>query len=142
LNKLTHTPTSSTQALSIANHERRWFSHLADRTKGIVFFSTPHRGVNSDVAGVLGNMAKILAMGSRERHRNRDLDYLRPDSVHLMSVADDFRPIASKYALVSFIETEKTRLAPGLHRKVSIVIPFGLLTLSNPPNMLAKVQGS
>jgi hypothetical protein len=141
LNKLTHTLTSSTQALSIANHERRWFSHLADRTKGIVFFSTPHYGVDSDVAGVLNSMAKILAMGFRGQ-RNRDLDYLRPDSVQLMTVGEDFRPIASKYALVNFIETKKTRLAPGLHRKVSIVIPFGLLTLSNPPNMLVKVRGS
>jgi hypothetical protein len=67
--------------------------------------------VDSDVADVLSNMAKILAMGSGGRHPNRDLDYLRPDSVPHMTVAEEFRPNASKYDLVSFIETEKTWLA-------------------------------
>jgi protein SERAC1 len=123
VNKLTHTPDPSTQALIIADNERESFSAIADNTKGIVFFGTPHRGLSPDVVGLLNKMAVIMSLVSRSAYPDPDFDdYLRPNAVKAMDIAEDFRPSASKYVIVSFIETKKVRWATGLHWNVSIVL--------------------
>ncbi|KAL8371675.1 hypothetical protein RB595_001465 [Gaeumannomyces hyphopodioides] len=89
------------QALRIARNEPR-LAIVADSTKGIVFFGTPHRG--TDVANWGELLAKVKSASYGTRPRTKFLKLLRSNSNDLMDLSEDFRPIAQNYALVSFIE--------------------------------------
>ncbi|KAK4032074.1 Alpha/Beta hydrolase protein [Parachaetomium inaequale] len=89
------------QALRTARNEPR-FVDIADCTKGIVFFGTPHRGTDAANWGQLIASIKTASFGARPRFDWFKM--LRPNSVDLMNVSEDFRPLATQYALVSFIE--------------------------------------
>ncbi|KAK0716522.1 Alpha/Beta hydrolase protein [Apiosordaria backusii] len=95
------------QAISTANDiHNQTFRDIADATRGIVFFGTPHRG--SDAAKTLDPVHKITAVGWT---RMRFLSLLTPHSHELRDISDDFRHVAQRYALVTFYEQH---IHPGL----------------------------
>ncbi|EJT74178.1 hypothetical protein GGTG_08023 [Gaeumannomyces tritici R3-111a-1] len=89
------------QALRMARNEPRLVA-VADNTKGIVFFGTPHRGTDAASWGELAAKLKSASYGTRPRSPFFKL--LRSNSNDLMNLSEDFRPIAQNYALVSFVE--------------------------------------
>lgn len=90
------------QALRIANNEAR-FSDIARCTKGILFFGTPHRGAT---AAKWLSLVSGIAATAFDEPRSAFVDALKPNSQDLMDISEDFRSIATRYALVSFVEQD------------------------------------
>jgi hypothetical protein len=109
------TSLESNKALRIANNERNMYGGIADCTKGIVFFGTPHRGANAAKWASLIVGIKSAAFGTGPKISF--LNLLRPNSKDLMDLSEDFRSIATKYAIVSFIEEDRIN---GLGSVVSL----------------------
>lgn len=106
------------QALRIARNESSVYGDIADYTKGIVFFGTPHRG--ADAAKWADSIAAIISSASFRRwFRLPLLRVLKPNSKDLIDISEDFRSIVSNYAIVSFIEDE---IFPGSGRVVSSIM--------------------
>ncbi|KAK3900045.1 Alpha/Beta hydrolase protein [Staphylotrichum tortipilum] len=95
------------QALRLARNEPKLFGHIADCTKGIVFFGTPHRG--TDVANWGEVIAGIKAASFGTRPKTPFLKMLRYNSKDLLDLSDEFRTIAENYALMSFVEANTFR---------------------------------
>ncbi len=91
----------------MARNEPKLFGHIADSTKGIVFFGTPHRGTDAANWGEVIAGIKAASLGSRPRAAF--LKLLRPNSKDLLDLSDDFRTIATNYALMSFVESNTFR---------------------------------
>lgn len=108
--------------MTIADNERLELGSIIDNTKGIVFFGTPHRGM--DVAGLVSKATALSVMALRPAYTNRVLDDLRPNSYYLMNLAEDFRPIASRYAITTFVEDNITK---SVGRVVRVILSFSLL---------------
>ncbi|KAK4161623.1 protein SERAC1 [Cladorrhinum sp. PSN259] len=88
------------QVMLEANHKINQLWHdIGSATKGIVFFGTPHRG--SDLATAFASVQKIASVGWTV---SRFLQLLEAHSDDLREVSDEFRHVASKYALISFYE--------------------------------------
>ncbi|KAK3317309.1 Alpha/Beta hydrolase protein [Cercophora scortea] len=101
------------QALRIANNESGSFSDIAESTTGIVFFGTPHRG--ADAATWASLVAGITTTAFGRSPKSVFLRTLKPNSRDLMDISEDFRPISTKYAIASFVETD---VFSGLRRVV------------------------
>ncbi|KAL8387008.1 hypothetical protein RB595_010227 [Gaeumannomyces hyphopodioides] len=72
--------------------------------QGIVFFGTPHRG--SDVANWTGLISDIL-QAVTARPESRLIHALESRSTDLWKISTDFRPLASRYAITSFYESNE-----------------------------------
>ncbi|KAK3314381.1 Alpha/Beta hydrolase protein [Apodospora peruviana] len=92
------------QALRIANNERNSFGDIADSTRGIVFFGTPHRG--ADAATWASLVSSITAAAFGNGPKSFLLKALKPNSRDLMDLSEDFRPLSMKYAIASFVEQD------------------------------------
>ncbi|KAK0729543.1 Alpha/Beta hydrolase protein [Lasiosphaeris hirsuta] len=92
------------QALRFANNEPR-YSDIAESTRGIVFFGTPHRGSDAATWGNL--VAGIMATAFGTRIKTSFLKALKPNSRDLMDLSEDFRSIATRYSIASFVEEDK-----------------------------------
>lgn len=109
---------------------------MADSTKGIVFFGTPHRG--TDVASWGELVAGIKAASFGTRPRTTFFRLLRTNSDDLMDLSEDFRPIAQSYALVSFVE-ENTMGKLGFNRVVrphTRTHTYYLILTHHPPHQV------
>ncbi|GAB1316537.1 Alpha/Beta hydrolase protein [Madurella fahalii] len=93
------------QALRIANNERGSYGEIAESTRGIVFFGTPHRG--ADAAKWANMVAGITLSAFGTKPKTSFLRALKPNSRDLMDISEDFRSIATKYAITSFVEEDK-----------------------------------
>ncbi|KAK4450537.1 protein SERAC1 [Podospora aff. communis PSN243] len=76
------------------------FKSIADATKGLIFFGTPHRG--SDLAKTLGPIQRISSLGFWKSSAFTSL--LQTHSDGLLEISEDFRTIAPRYALITFYE--------------------------------------
>ncbi len=95
-----------------AGKERSKYSDIAKSTRGIVFFGTPHRGV--DAANWAGLVSDILqTVGAQPQ--SKLLNALQRHSTELWKISTDFRPLASQYAITSFYESNAH---PALRRLV------------------------
>ncbi|KEZ46772.1 hypothetical protein SAPIO_CDS0062 [Scedosporium apiospermum] len=94
------------QALKLASSSRR-FSDIAKSTRGIVFFGTPHRG--ADGAKWLGLLTGIVSTALNQP-QSKFIKLLETHSAELLKVSEDFRPLATKYAIVSFYEEHVDRI--------------------------------
>ncbi|KAL8354938.1 hypothetical protein RB601_000633 [Gaeumannomyces tritici] len=91
------------QALALAD-DGKAYSDVAESTKGIVFFGTPHRG--SNVANFMGTVSDIV-QAVTARPESKLLHALESNSTDLYKVSTDFRPLASRYAITSFYESNE-----------------------------------
>ncbi|KAI1145838.1 Alpha/Beta hydrolase protein [Nemania diffusa] len=89
------------QALALAEQSQYDFPGMTTHTKGIVFFGTPHRGAN---AADWALMATKIGRSVLPRSHFRYLEILKRNSEELYDVSEDFRHLASRYAIVSFYE--------------------------------------
>ncbi|KAK3689559.1 hypothetical protein B0T22DRAFT_514097 [Podospora appendiculata] len=97
-------------ALRKANHDIKLDPDIADianSTKGVVFFGTPHRGADSTkwLALLSG-----IAAAATNKPQSEFVTTLQTNSADLMKISEDFRPIAHKYAVASFYEEHAHRL--------------------------------
>ncbi len=68
-----------------------------------MFFGTPHRGATP--AKWLSLVSGIAAIAFN-KPQSAFVEALKPNSKDLMDVSEDFRSIATRYALVSFVEQD------------------------------------
>lgn len=87
-----------------ASKDPEKYSDIAESTRGIVFFGTPHRG--SDVADWTAVVSDVL-QAAMARPQSRLLHALQSHSPELWKVSMDFRPLAPKYAITSFYESNE-----------------------------------
>jgi triacylglycerol esterase/lipase EstA (alpha/beta hydrolase family) len=78
------------------------YASLSKDIAAVVFFGTPHQG--SDLAGIL-NLVLTASFASRSFVKQ-----LRPNSDALEAINNSFRHRVEKLKLISFFETENTRL--------------------------------
>ncbi|KAK0665493.1 hypothetical protein QBC41DRAFT_358852 [Cercophora samala] len=113
------------QAIATANQNRRrlstpWCADVADSTKGIVFFGTPHRG--ADKTKWLGLVSGIVQTATN-LPKSKFINILETHSADLLEFAEDFKPYVNKYAIASFYEEQPHRLLGSLVvEKVSAVL--------------------
>lgn len=89
------------------------FGDILSSTRGLVFFGTPHRG--TDVA-VWGEMVARIKVASYGRMGLSDyFRVLRPNQKDLMDISEDFRPLATRFAISSFNEDNPY---PGMYKVV------------------------
>ncbi|KAI0970859.1 Alpha/Beta hydrolase protein [Xylaria arbuscula] len=89
------------EALVLAEQGQADFPNMTKHTKGIVFFGTPHRGADA------ANWAMLVIKIARTvlpRSHFRFLKFLKRNSEDLYNVSEDFKHLASRYAIVSFYE--------------------------------------
>ncbi|KAI1168207.1 Alpha/Beta hydrolase protein [Nemania serpens] len=89
------------QALVLAEQSEHDFPGMIEHTKGIVFFGTPHRGADAAQWGLL---AAKIAGAVVPRLRSGHLKLLTRNSEGLYNISEDFRHLASRYAIISFYE--------------------------------------
>lgn len=104
------------QAISTANQNRRrlsqpWYADIADCTRGIVFFGTPHRG--ADKTKWLGLVSRIVQTATNQP-KSRFINVLETHSPHLLEFSEDFKPYVNQYAIASFYEEQPHRLLGSL----------------------------
>ena len=99
------------QVLNVAA-ERDWSIHVLQRTKGILFLGTPHRG--SGVAGpatLLGNILQAVwspVNSISPAPRKKLVSDLQRNSKVLFAISDRFSQKADGIAITSFYETDQT----------------------------------
>jgi len=71
--------------------------------KVIGIFGTPHRGAT---AAKWLSLAAGIAATAFNKPQSTFVEALKPNSNDLMHVSEDFRSIATNYALVSFVEQD------------------------------------
>ncbi|KAI0423014.1 Alpha/Beta hydrolase protein [Xylaria grammica] len=86
------------QALVLAGYD---YPNMANCTKGIVFFGTPHRGAD---AAQWALMAEKIGHAVFRTGQSAFLRTLERNSEDLYKISEDFRPISTNYAIVSFYE--------------------------------------
>ena len=89
------------QALALAEDNSE-FATIASRTKGIVFFGTPHRGVRGGIKRWT-LLAWVLTMIGK-RVNLRLVKTLEANSPDLVELLDDFRGLDADYAMYNFYE--------------------------------------
>jgi len=99
-NSITHppSPSSPSSSPSLANN-----GNLPRQ----VFFGTPHRG--ADGAKWLGLLTGIVSTALNQP-QSKFIKLLETHSAELLKVSEDFRPLATKYAIVSFYEEHVDRI--------------------------------
>jgi hypothetical protein len=93
-------PNTQPQALKHAKDDPS-FTDIYNHTNGIVFFGTPHRG--AEAANWAATLSNIRAAVSR-RPPSKFLAALQTESVELLKISEDFRPLGGKFNIVSFYE--------------------------------------
>ncbi|KAK4140980.1 Alpha/Beta hydrolase protein [Dichotomopilus funicola] len=89
------------QALKHAKDKRPRFSDIHTNTTGLIFFATPHRGADAARwAAIVMDIASSMSL----RPSSGFLNALQTDSETLLSVSEDFLPLAGSVQLVSFWE--------------------------------------
>ncbi|KAK3383209.1 Alpha/Beta hydrolase protein [Lasiosphaeria ovina] len=84
---------------------------ILNSTKGIIFFGTPHRGSKStNWAAVVSKIASTTLLGQDSQL----LKLLELHSPDLLKISQDFRGLASEYAITSFYEQNAHRMARTL----------------------------
>lgn len=78
------------------------------QTYGIVFLATPHRG--SGLAQTLNNILRAMPYTGAKVY----VGELDKSSTTLQDINEQFRAVCGDLALVSFHETLKTSLGPGV----------------------------
>lgn len=96
------------------------YAHVIASLYGIVFLATPHRG--SSLARTLNYVLSVSPAGTSAKHFIADLE---KNSSSLQDINEQFRFLYGDVALVSFYETQKTSLAPGVKKFVSISYSAG-----------------
>ncbi|KAI9718673.1 MAG: hypothetical protein M1828_006608 [Chrysothrix sp. TS-e1954] len=86
---------------------------MVGRVKGMIFLSTPHRG--SKYATILNNILSAAPIGVQKKPFISELD---GGSISLQHINDQFKNVCDGLDLVSFWESRKTRLAPGVSKWV------------------------
>ncbi|RYP52067.1 hypothetical protein DL768_002750 [Monosporascus sp. mg162] len=151
------------QALKLANSDGKR-SGIAGSTKGIVFFGTPHRGAD---AAKWARLVLGIAATAFHQPQQKFLGVLETHSAGWMKISEDFRLLASKYAITSVYEQdahpvlgtvklsavlglphEDDMIMDGNHstmssleREIRALIVYGEL-LDAPQGDVAKVLGS
>ncbi|KAK0706162.1 Alpha/Beta hydrolase protein, partial [Lasiosphaeria miniovina] len=107
------------QALTIAN-KKKAYKDIAESTKGIVFFGTPHKGADAATwARHISNIAQAI-MHQPPANFLRTLERHSPD---LHKISEDFRPYTPQYAITSFYEQHAmTGLGTVVVGKMSAVL--------------------
>ncbi len=112
------------QALILANEDSN-FSILLDKTIGILFFGTPHRGATGtpDVGIFLGNVFDTLSSASLARlavgkTRTDLLETLKANSQDLRRITKSFSHISKMLQIVTIFETEELKPFARLVRRV------------------------
>ncbi|KAH6624184.1 Alpha/Beta hydrolase protein [Chaetomium sp. MPI-SDFR-AT-0129] len=89
------------QALKHAKDRRHLFPDIHTNTTGLIFFATPHRGADAARwAAIVMDIASSVSL----RPSPGFLKALQTDSETLLSVSEDFLPLAGSVHLVSFWE--------------------------------------
>ncbi|KAK4171599.1 hypothetical protein QBC36DRAFT_365913 [Triangularia setosa] len=102
------------QAITIANQNRRrspWYADIADSTKGIVFFGTPHRG--ADKTKWLGLVSGIVQAATNQP-KSKFINVLKTHSADLLEFSEEFKPYVKEYAIASFYEEHPHRILGSL----------------------------
>jgi hypothetical protein len=94
------------QALRTATNESI-YNNTAEKTRGIVFLGTPHRG--SDLAFWGGFLARVAELAF-QHPKKKFIEDLKNNSDTLMNVSEDFRSIVEKYAIISFYEENQYKV--------------------------------
>jgi hypothetical protein len=98
--------------------------HLHDitaHTTGILFFGTPHRG--ADAARYLVTLSDILSLVSH-KPQSKFLAALQSESVELLKISEDFRPLAGRFNIVSFYEEHAHRLLGKVVSNFFLLVSF------------------
>ncbi|KAH7069381.1 Alpha/Beta hydrolase protein [Paraphoma chrysanthemicola] len=120
------------QALRLANNEKA-FDDIAQSTRGILFFGTPHRGADLAFWGdIIAKIAKTVFLNPK-RELIKDL---KTNSQPLVQVSEDFRPIADKYKIVSFFEED------GILGTSNLVVPRSSALLEIPNEIPVPFEGN
>lgn len=82
------------------------YKPILDKTCGIIFFSTPHRG--SDVMNYFGTFSTIVLRGTTT------VEELKPQSILLNKLNEEFPKIAPHVKTLSVGENESTCIGIGL----------------------------
>ncbi|KAI1409381.1 Alpha/Beta hydrolase protein [Hypoxylon sp. FL1857] len=95
------------QAFNVAKENDKYTS-IANHTKGVMFFGTPHRGSGlASWANILGNVLKAASLGtSTNVQLARDLE---PESKLLERISESFISNCGKIQIVSCYETSKMK---------------------------------
>ncbi|KAJ5958775.1 NACHT and WD domain protein [Penicillium vulpinum] len=88
------------------------YSDMISQTYGIVFLGTPHRG--SNLAHILNNVLRTIPITSTKIY----VSELERGSTSLADINEQFRNMCGDLELVSFHETLKTTLGPGVKAMV------------------------
>jgi hypothetical protein len=88
------------------------YSDMISQTYGIVFLGTPHRG--SGLARMLNNILRASPSVGTKVYVNE----LEKGSTSLEDINEQFRNVCGNLVLVSFHETLKTTVAPGVKSMV------------------------
>jgi hypothetical protein len=97
-----HLKTSSDRKAIIEAYNNPEYASLHRDIMAVVFLGTPHRG--SDLAGIL-DLILTASFSSRNFVKQ-----LRPNSDALEAINNNFRHRVEKLKLISFFETENTRI--------------------------------
>jgi ankyrin repeat protein len=100
------------KALIIAK-DQRYYSNILDKSRGIIFFGTPHRG--SRVASWATIMSNFINTCSFHKPmRNQLFKVLSQNSAVLADVSTSFKSLALDLQIVTFYETEIMNPLKGL----------------------------
>ncbi|KAL4756001.1 uncharacterized protein BDW70DRAFT_164915 [Aspergillus foveolatus] len=92
----------STAALRHAHGRRSIYGNIADSTRAILFFGTPHQG--SDVSAYLGKLRETVLLG-----RSEIVDELAQWSALLAELTTPFSEVAPRYIITTFFEQKPTK---------------------------------
>jgi hypothetical protein len=106
--------TCADQKAIIEAYNNPEYASLSRDIAGVLFFGTPHQG--SDLAGIL-NLVLNVSFASRNFVKQ-----LRPKSDALEAINNNFRHRVEEMKLISFFETENTRLQKVIFVLISFTV--------------------
>ncbi|KAI1127149.1 Alpha/Beta hydrolase protein [Nemania abortiva] len=91
----------------VFSQDKTKLKYVANDIKGMVFFGTPHRGSDAaNWASLAKRIGRVVVPGSKRGL----LEMLKTHSEGLYNVNEDFRPLSTNYAIVSFYEEYAYRI--------------------------------
>ncbi|KAH6641225.1 hypothetical protein F5144DRAFT_590567 [Chaetomium tenue] len=103
---------ASISPAGVRDHAANLVKLLVDEREDLVFFGTPHRGSEAAKwAGVVADVASAVL----NRPKAQLLEELETNSDDLTKISEDFSPLASRYAIASFYES-------NVHRGLGTVV--------------------
>ncbi|KAL9596015.1 MAG: hypothetical protein Q9179_004764 [Wetmoreana sp. 5 TL-2023] len=88
------------------------YRQIFNAVRVVFFLSTPHRGADS--AALLNNILAVSIFGSSKQY----IAELKPNSLSLQDINEQFRHIAPDLRIFSFFETQQTTIGP---RKIMVL---------------------